>query len=273
MALGSEHVHYEKRDGIAWLRLDRPASRNALTREMYGAIVRACQQGDDDPEVQVTVLAGTGDVFCPGGDLRGTSGFMEDSSRGDQDIHDLQLLGPEGVWERDPFLAVQNSRKLVITAVNGICQAGGFILAMLSDITIASERATFRIPELLRGVADPYVATRLPLYVGMERAKYLMFTCERFTAEQALAWGLVSEVVPHDDLDERVEQLAGRIMLTGPQSRSVYKQGANRLAIEPDYESFIATIKSDECREGFSAFTEKRSPSWAPVGRTDGTRL
>ncbi len=270
MALGSKYVHYEKRNGVAWLRLDRPESRNALTKEMYEAIARACIDGDQDPDVQLTVLTGTGDVFCPGGDLRGTSGFMEDAGRGTEDIHALDLVGTGAVWEVDPFLAVQNSQKLVLAAVNGICQAGGFIMAMLADITIASERATFRIPELLRGVADAYVATRLPLYVGMERAKYLMFTCQTITAQQAFDWGIVSEVVPHDELIERTERVADQILLTGPQARSVYKQGANRLMIEPDYASFAASIQSDECREGFAAFKEKRAPSWVPAGRNIG---
>lgn len=271
MALGSRYVHYEKDAGIAWLRLDRPESRNALTKEMYGAIARACMEGDADPDVQVTVLTGTGDVFCPGGDLRGAAGFMEDPEQSSGDIHALDLMSSGGaVWEVDPFLAVQNADKLVIAAVNGICQAGGFIMAMLADITIASERATFRIPELLRGVADPYVSTRLPLYVGMERAKYLMLTCETISAGQAFEWGLLSEVVPHDDLIDRTRVLAEKLLLTGPEARAAYKRGANRLMLAPDYDAFQTSIRSDECREGFAAFKEKRAPAWVPHGQVMG---
>jgi enoyl-CoA hydratase len=267
VALGSEHVHYDKRDGVAWLRLDRPQRRNAFTQEMYTAIGRACIEGDADPEVQLTAITGTGDVFSVGGDL-GAS-YFEDKTRQHEDFHSLELFGdgPGGMLKVDPFGAILESKKLVVAVVNGLCQAGGFITSMLADLTIASDRATFRIPELLRGVADPWCAGRLPLYVGMERAKLIMFTGRTFGAQQALEWGLVSEVVPHDELDKRAEALLGEILLTGPEARATYKATANRLLPGPSYDPYVLSYRSDECREGLAAFREKRPPAWVPEGR------
>jgi enoyl-CoA hydratase len=267
VALGSQHVHYEKRHGVAWLRLDRPDRRNAYTQEMYTAIGRACIQGDADPDVQLTAITGTGDVFSVGGDLG--PGYFEDPARKREDFHSLELFGdgPGAMLEVDPFKAILESKKLVVAVVNGLCQAGGFITAMLADLTITSDQATFRIPELLRGVADPWCAGRLPLYVGMERAKLIMFTGRTFTAAQALEWGLVSEVVPHAELNERAEALLDEVLLTGPEARSTYKATANRLLPTANYDPYVRSYRSDECREGLAAFRERRAPAWVPDGR------
>jgi enoyl-CoA hydratase/carnithine racemase len=265
MALGSRYVEYHKKDGVAWLRLDRPDARNAFTREMYMAIVRACREGDEDPEVRLTVITGTGDVFSAGGDLKGR--YSEDPDVEFTDVHTTRIVGPGALLEVDPFLVVQRSKKLVVAVVNGIAQAGGFIMSMVADITIASDRATFRVPELLRGVADPWLASWLPVYVGMERAKNIMFTCRKFNALQAQQWGLVSEVFPHDQLEEGVQSVLDRVLLTGPEAAACYKAAANRLLRDPDYDNAGRSQASDEAREGFAAFSERRSPAWVPAAR------
>lgn len=269
MALGSKHLQYEKRDGVAWLTLDRPEKKNAYTKEMYLGIARACVEGDEDPEVQLTVITANGNAFSVGGDLG--KNFFEDSIERELDFHALDPIGegPDALLPLDPFLTIQRSKKLVIAVVNGFCQAGGMITAMLADLTIASDRATFRIPELLRGVADPWFATRLPMYVGMERAKWLMFTARVIDAQQALAWGLVSDVVPHEELGKRTEELLDEVLLTGPEARAFYKAAANRFLLDPDYDAYRTSQQSDECREGLAAFVEKRAPHWVPPGRRE----
>jgi enoyl-CoA hydratase len=141
----------------------------------------------------------------------------------------------------------------------------------VSDITVASDRATFRVPEALRGVADTWVGSRLPLYVGMERAKYIMLTCRPFDAAQALEWGFVSAVVPYNDLMDYVEALLDDVLLTGPAAREAYKAAANRLlpngALDhPDYLEADQVYRSGEAREGLNAFKEKRAPRWVPAG-------
>lgn len=264
MALGSKYLHHQVRDGVAWVTIDRPDSRNACTLEMYEGIAAACAASDRDPQIQATVITGSGDVFCPGGDMRGGGQLHEDTSGGEW----APDTAPSGASPTDPFSAIERSQKLVVAAVNGICQGGGFIMAMLADITIASDNATFRVPELLRGVADAFICTRLPLYVGMERAKWLMFTCETLDAGRALHWGLVSEVVPREALDSRVEEVMDLVLRTGPSARANYKAQANRLFAMPDWDMFLRSLRSPECREGFAAFSEKRAPSWLPRART-----
>ena len=264
MALGSQFLRFDVRDGVAYVTLDRPDARNACTTEMYSGIAQACALADGDPALQAVVLSGVGDVFCPGGDMRGSERLNE------QPAGDTTPTAGDG--PSDPFSAIERSRKLVIAAVNGICQGGGFIMAMLADLAIASERATFRVPELLRGIADAFICTRLPLYIGMERAEWLMFTCETIDASTALEWGLVSEVVEHERLAARVEEVLDLVLRTGPSARSDYKAQANRLLPEPDWPMFMRSLQSEECNEGFTAFSEKRSPAWVPAARRVGAR-
>jgi len=273
MALGSEYVRYERRRGVGWLTLDRPQALNALTRDMYEALHRACVEGDADPDLQATVITGTGDVFSAGGDVKQGIEFLRAIER-DDDSHPATLFGagPGSYLPVDPIVAIQRARKLVIAAVNGLCQGGGFMTAMVADLTIASERATFRVPEALLGVVDPWVASRLPLYVGMERAKRIMFMCRPFSAQEALAWGFVSEVVAHEDLLTRVDALLDEILRTSPRAREAYKAAANRLLPDgspdsPDYLGADAVFRSGDAREGMTAFAEKRAPSWVPEGR------
>ncbi len=91
-----------------------------------------------------------------------------------------------------PFEAIRNSRKPIVSAVNGICQGGGLLMAMLSDVTVASEETTFRAPELYRGIADMGYAAFLPAQIGPARARDLLFTGRTLDAEEACAWGLVT---------------------------------------------------------------------------------
>jgi enoyl-CoA hydratase/carnithine racemase len=123
-------------------------------------------------------------VFAPGGELGG--------QHDDGDVNIGELLGTGAV----PFDAIRDSRKPVIAAVNGLCMGGGLLIAMLSDITIASERAVFGAPELRRGVADAYHAAILPEHVGIALARDMLFTGRRLTAHEAERHGLVARVVP-----------------------------------------------------------------------------
>ena len=267
-AFGSPHLHYEKRHGIAWLRLDRPEARNALTRAMYTGLCQACEQGDQDPDVQATVITGTGDVFCSGGDIKEGLRFLdalESQQSGPQPV----LFGdsPNAYMPTDPIRAIQKAKKIIITAVNGLCQGGGFMTAMTSDICVASENASFCVPEARLGLIDPWVAYRLPLYVGMERAKNIILTCRPFDAVTAANWGMISEVVPRSDLDAHVTELAANICAAGPAAREAYKALANRHLPDDDemavhYRAADAVWRTEDSREGMRAFREKRPPAW-----------
>src|SRR5712671_5168047 len=205
-----------------------------------------------DPEIDVVVLTGAGDTFCVGGEM---GGKHEGGQPLDRETDGLDLT---------PFVQLERCPKIVLVAINGMCQGGGLVMTLMSDVSVVSDRATFRVPELLRGVADCYLGARLASRVGTARAKYLLFTAQYFGAAEALAMGLVSRVVPHAELDAAVAETVGWIRQTGPRARTSLKHDLNRQLPPIDMPMFAASLASDEVREGFKAFVEKRPPSWSP---------
>jgi len=219
---------------------------------MYFGLRKAVERVNSDPALRALVLTGVDDVFAPGGEMGG---------RHDDDTAGVGELLGTGVL---PFHALRHSAAPVVAAVNGICQGGGLMLAMLADVAVASERASFRAPELLRGVADAWFAAVLPEQVGIARARELMFTGRRIDAAEALRIGLVARVVPHDQLQDAARQLVREILQTAPTARAQWKRMVNARYGWVDEPGFEASLRGDECLEGFRAFVEKRPPSWVP---------
>ncbi len=252
--LGTSNLRLEREGPIAWVTIDRPAARNALTPAMYYGLKRAVRLVNTDPELAALIITGTGDVFAPGGDLGGRA------EPGDTVPDDL---GQDVL----PFLAIRDSRAPVVAAVNGICQAGGLLIAMLADIAVVSDRATFRVPELLRGIPDATYAAVLPAHVGISVARDLLLSARSFDAAEALRIGLISRVVPHDELRAAALEAAQQILRTAPSARMHVKRMLNERYGDIDYQTmFWALDESDEPREGMRAFMEKRPPSWIPPG-------
>ena len=254
--LGAAGLRFEREGPVAWCIIDRPSARNALTPAMYFGIKRAVRLVNSDPDLAALIITGTGDVFAPGGDL---GGRREDGDEPTPDIgHDIL-----------PFLAIRDSRAPVVSAVNGICQAGGLLIAMLADICVASDRATFRVPELLRGIPDATYAAVLPAHVGIAVARDLLLSARRFDAAEALRIGLISRVVPHDQLRDAAMEAVREILQTPPMARTHVKRMLNERYGLIDYQTmFWALEESDEPREGMLAFMEKRPPRWVPEGLT-----
>ena len=250
--LGTSALRLEREGPIAWCVIDRPAARNALTPGMYYGIKRAVHLVNTDPDLGALIITGVDDVFAPGGDLGGRSEPGE--------------TWPDAVGsDLLPFLSIRDSRAPVIAAVNGICQAGGLLIAMMADIAVVSERATFRVPELLRGIPDATYAAALPAHVGIAVARDLLLSARRFDAAEALRIGLVSRVVPHDELRERALDAAWEVLQTAPDARVQVKRMLNERYGSIDYQTmFWALEHSPEPREGMQAFMEKRQPSWIP---------
>jgi enoyl-CoA hydratase/carnithine racemase len=207
-----------------------------------------------DPDLAALIIIGTGDVFAPGGDLGGRT------QPGDVPV-------PEGLGhEMLPFLSIRDSRAPVIAAVNGICQAGGLLVAMMADIAVASDRATFRVPELLRGITDATFAAALPAHVGIAVARDLLLSARPFDAAEALRLGVISRVVPHDELRAAALEAARQVLRTAPDARAQVKRMLNERYGLVDYQTmFDALAHSPEPREGMLAFMEKRNPSWIPA--------
>ncbi len=252
--LGTPMLRLEREGSIAWCVIDRPAARNALTPAMYFGLKRAVHLTNHDPDLAALIITGVGDVFAPGGDLGGRS------EPGEQ-------LPPHIGNDVLPFLTIRDSRAPVIAAVNGICQAGGLLIAMMADIAVASDRATFRVPELLRGIPDATYAAALPAHVGVAVARDLLLSARPFDAAEAQRLGVISRVVPHDQLREAATEAAHQILQTAPEARAHVKRMLNERYGLIDYQTMFGSLAhSDEPREGMRAFMEKRLPNWVPPG-------
>lgn len=252
--LGTPHLRLEREGPIAWCYIDRPSARNAFTPAMYYGLKRAVRLVNTDPDLAALIITGVGDVFAPGGDLGGRNEDGEDS---------YDNMGDDLL----PFLTIRDSNAPVIAAVNGICQAGGLLVAMMADIAVASDQATFRVPELLRGIPDATYAAALPAHVGMAVARDLLLSARRFDAAEAQRIGLIARVVPHERLGEEARLAARQVLQTPPSARTQVKRMLHERYGQIDYPTmFWALEHSDEPREGMRAFMEKRPPSWVPEG-------
>ena len=191
--------------------LDRPEARNAMTPAMYFGIKYAVRHVDADPDLAGLLITGTGDVFAPGGDIGGGDG------------HNWLTFGSALGMDVTPFETLRQSVKPVVSAVNGLCQGGGLQIALCSDMAVVSDRATFRVPELFRGIADTYYSQMLARLIGPVRTRDLMFTGRTLTAAEAEDWGMVARVVPHDQLIDAARDVLGQCCRTAPAGRRMVK--------------------------------------------------
>jgi enoyl-CoA hydratase/carnithine racemase len=248
--LDSKYLHGTIENGFLRVVIDRPDRRNACTIEMYHGIKKAAVLAEKTPDVDGLLITGVGEVFCVGGEM---ASKHEGGGKIDRETDGLDLL---------PFRQLEAVGKTVVTAVNGLCQGGGLNMVLCSDIAVASDRSTFRAPELLRGVADPFLAARLPARVGTALAKYLLFTAAVIDAAEAERIGLVARVLPHAEFPAEVERVLEQIRQTGPAARAAVKQDINRHLPAFDIPMFAQSLRSPEVAEGFQAFVEKRPPKW-----------
>lgn len=257
--LGTPHLRFERYGPLARCTIDRPLKKNAFSAAMYFGIRYAINHTDHDADLAGLLITGTGDVFAPGGDLGGTN---ED---GWADLP--RLLG----MDNTPFDALRQSLKPVVSAVNGLCQGGGLIIAMLSDVAVVSDRATFRAPELFRGIADTHYSHILSRQVGPARARDMLFTGRRLSAREAADWGLVSRVVPHDELMDAATEALTACCRTAPGARSELKRNFDQYYGLYDRIGMTVSLYGPEAKEGYASFKERRSPAWVdPRLRSEG---
>jgi enoyl-CoA hydratase len=248
--LGSPSLVAHVDERILHVRINRVERRNAMTQDMYRGVKRAAIRADGDSAIDAVCLTGTDDVFASGGDMAGGA------------AHDATLAAEHDPSDHFPFRHLERCRKPVMAAINGICHAGGLNLALYSDFSIASDRAVFRAPELLRGVPDPYMAARLADYVGVGNARYLLFSAAVIDAYEAQRMGLVGRVVPHDEFAAAVADTLTQLKRLAPNTTSMVKEDITRGLRPPDVRMFQRTMMGPEMREGLRAFVEKREPVW-----------
>lgn len=257
--LGTPFLRFERQGTIAYCIVDRPERKNALTGAMYFGIRYAVDRVNADPDLRGLIITGAGEVFIPGGDL---SGQTVDGWPGSN------LLGLDGVL---PFETIRMSRKPVVSAVNGLCQGGGLLIAMLSDVSVVVESATFRAPELLRGITDTGYGAYLPAQIGPVRARDMMMTGRTLTATEAEQWGLISRVVPAERLMEEAVDALKWCCRCAPEPFAQLKRLINEVYPRRDLMTMAGSLAGGESREGMKAFIERRNPDWVPEDmRTDG---
>ena len=140
------------------------------------------------------------------------------------------------------------------------------MIAMLADVAIASDRATFRAPELLRGIADTNYAQVLPRQIGPARARDMLMTGRTVTAAEAADWGLVARTVPHDQLLDAAVDALQWCCRTAPAARLAVKRTFHEYYGHYDRMAMDESLTGPEMVEGFRAFKERRSPAWVPAG-------
>jgi enoyl-CoA hydratase/carnithine racemase len=254
-----KNIIYEKKGRLAYVTINRPERRNAIDGDTSKEILDAFTDFKEDDELWVAVLTGAGDVaFSAGADLRA----MAEAFAGGQGLRMDVPFG--GITRRFECW------KPMIAAINGYCLAGGLELALLCDIRIAAEHATFGLPEPKRAIIPAAGGTqRLPRVVPLAFAMELMLTGERFDAQTALRFGLVSRVVPADQLMPTVEEVAAKTLECGPLAVRAIKEAVlqgRQMSLEEGLklESRLAgaVMRSEDAREGPTAFAQKRKPEY-----------
>lgn len=254
----SQGLLLERTGDIAWLIIDRPEKRNAITDAMWAAIPPLIAEVDADPAVKVLVLTGAGDVaFSAGADINEYRTRVGDPNWGRRSQQTVATAGE----------VIRKMTKPTIAAIRGVCVGGGVGLALSCDLRVADRTATFAIPPAKLGLVFPFGDTKtLVELVGPSRAKSLLYTTRTLGAAEALEIGFVDEVVPGEALRSRVRELADEIA-----SRSQYSVRASKRIIgliqggltEEDDEVLELIGESlglEDHAEGIAAFLERRPP-------------
>ena len=251
----SEVSEYEIRNRAAWIRMNRPESRNALSAELLGELSRHLQTAMDDPGVRAVVLTGSGSAFCAGADLKDRGAGVADGT-GKNDFVEILKQMREGP-------------KPVICAINGHAFGGGIGLVAAADIAIAVRGAKFAFSEVRIGVIPAIISVVVLPKLGEHHAMRLFVTGERFSAAEALEYGLLHRVVDDHDLASAVQAEIDAIVKGAPNAVAAAKRLVReipRLAPDDAYavaaEKIAKLFASAEAAEGMAAFAQKRPPSW-----------
>ena len=250
-------IEYSREGHVAHVRLNRPKSLNAINAAMDQSLFDAWHEINNDPEVWVVILSAEGErAFCAGGDV---SGGAEQASR--------MALGGGLTGIGGPLVTL---KKPMVAAVQGYVLGGGFELAMCADLIVAATTAQFGLPETKAGIIGECgvmhrAIRQLPYRVGLA----MILTGDRLSAKDALAYGLVNEVVEPDALMEAASRWAAKITAASPLAVQAAKDavlqrlgGPLETALMTRFEPIEQYAHSEDRLEGRKAFAEKRKPEW-----------
>jgi methylglutaconyl-CoA hydratase len=252
------HVH----EHVGTLILNRPEKRNALSRSLLAELAQGLSDLGQERRVQAVILTGAGSAFCAGMDL-------------DEMLATSQLADAQSRWHddaivyRDLLESMLHFPKPLIAAVNGPAVAGGAGLTLACDIVVASNAATFGLPEPRRGIVAGMVAPLLAFRIGAGRAAYLLLASHMISAARAESFGLFHELVAADLVWARAVELAGECAAGAPQSLQLTKKMLNEsigeslsTQLSAGAAASAAARTTEAAKEGLAAFIEKRAPKW-----------
>jgi len=251
-----------RHEGVATLSLNRPDKLNAINKDLAIALNESLARITTDKSVLVVVITGAGRAFCAGGDL----GLIGEG-RKKNDITELERLLRAGMHS---VLKIRSMAQPVIAAVNGPAAGAGMNIALAADIRIASENATFGQNFVKVGLFPDYGGTYfLPRLVGHAKAAEMFYTGDMIDAREALRLGIVNRVVPATQLESETRELAKQIAEDPSVSIRAMKNalfGSHKLelekALDDEVEQQLKCFRSQDCREGITAFLEKRPPKF-----------
>ncbi|MCZ6658915.1 MAG: enoyl-CoA hydratase-related protein [Gammaproteobacteria bacterium] len=247
---------YDVKNGAAWITLNRPENRNALSSILVSELYEHLVAANEDSDVRCIVITGTDPAFCAGADLKSPPGQVVDGRR--------------TVPYPDVLTLIMDSDKPVIAAVNGAAFAGGLGLVGAADIVITVDEAQFSFSEVRIGVIPAVISVVCLPKLGTHHGMKLIITGERFNGTRAVEMGFAHRAVPAGQLALAVEEEIEMINLGGPIAVTECKKLVRRVPQLSREEGFKETaewsgrmFRSEEAAEGMAAFREKRKPSWA----------
>ena len=257
--MSTANLQLRIQDQVAWIQIDRPTKLNALNRAVLEELNQVFSDLRTDASVRAIVLTGSGEkAFVAGADIAEFSEFGPVEGR---------ALAQKG--QDDVFTFIEQMNKPVIAAINGFALGGGLELAMSCHIRIASANAKMGLPETSLGVIPGYGGTqRLAQIIGKGRAMELILSCQMLPADQALNFGLVTQVVSQEELLPAAAALAQKILKNSPFAigqaiqavNAAYEEGLN--GFEAEVNGFGTCFGSEDFKEGTQAFLEKRKANF-----------
>ena len=253
-------VRYEQKGQALWLTIDREERRNALNEAVFDGLRAGIAQAEETPEIRAVVMTGAGEkAFCAGGDLKPNAEgdpFTVDPAERDNPAVKL-------------FRAIIDSRVPVIARVNGHALAGGFGLVCACDFAVVADHARLGVPEARIGIFPMMILPFMLRTISRRKLLELCVIGEPISAAEALAHGMVNSVVPRAALDEKVDALVASIAASSPTAIGMGRRALamiDGLSLEAGLEYAQRVLpqmaRTQDAREGFRAFNEKRSPVW-----------
>ena len=254
----AETILYDKKGNIVTVTLNRPDSLNAINRLLRQELAEAIAEFDGDQEAFVAVITGAGRAFCSGRDLK---------ERADDNAQGVQAKASASMTKESPFMWPR-TWKPMIAAVNGFALAGGWSIAQMCDLRIASQEAKLGISETKWSLLPPFgsiLSKQIPLSAVLE----LVLTAQPVTAQRAYDMGFLNKVVPAEDLMDEAMTMAQQIADNAPLAVQTFKELAyrglnmsNQDISALTYQMYDALLLTEDSQEGPKAFAEKRKPQW-----------